>query len=48
MNAKRLRDELLSAPDSTVLATCFFDGVLVGQAFATVWAFEGGALYVPI
>jgi hypothetical protein len=42
MSDSWLRKECLSAPESTVLVTCFKRDVLVGHAFATVWNFDGG------
>ncbi|KAF5323171.1 hypothetical protein D9619_013734 [Psilocybe cf. subviscida] len=42
MSAARLREQSLSVPDQTVLATCKIDDKLVGHAFATVWSYDGG------
>src|SRR5277367_6041033 len=44
MSAARLRKQLMSSPDNTVLVVCYQAGgsEFVGHAFATSWDYEGG------
>ncbi|KAF8812722.1 hypothetical protein BYT27DRAFT_6406453 [Phlegmacium glaucopus] len=44
MTGQKLRAQCLSAPERTVLVTCFKHNDLVGHAFATVWNYEGGVV----
>ncbi|KAF5313547.1 hypothetical protein D9619_013742 [Psilocybe cf. subviscida] len=48
MSAARLREQLLSVPDQTVLVTCKIDDRLVGCAFAIVWAYDGGSFAIVL
>ncbi|PPR02729.1 hypothetical protein CVT26_009440 [Gymnopilus dilepis] len=50
LNAKKLRAQSLSPPESSVLVTCFEAASpdnLVGHAFATVWQYKGASQCHP-
>ncbi|KAH9851392.1 hypothetical protein C2E23DRAFT_830748 [Lenzites betulinus] len=42
MSAAKLRKECLSAPENSLIVTCFLEGDLVGHACVTKWRYEGG------
>ncbi|TFK80482.1 hypothetical protein K466DRAFT_667644 [Polyporus arcularius HHB13444] len=42
MTARKLRAEVLPDPANSCVSLCYINNTLVGQAFATTWAFDGG------
>ncbi|RPD76327.1 hypothetical protein L226DRAFT_559440 [Lentinus tigrinus ALCF2SS1-7] len=42
MSVRKLRAEVLPDPTNGFVSLCYADNTLVGQAFATRWAFDGG------
>ena len=41
MSTRKLKSEVLPDPINGYVSLCYVDDALVGQAFATTWAFDG-------